>query len=380
VAFSVEVRPVIDRKGVRDFLSVPFALYADDPNWIAPLFLERSEHLDPKKNPFFLHAEAQLFVAYENGRPVGRISAQIDRLHLDRFADATGQFGFLEARNTAQDFDVLLRTAETWLDQRGMKRVQGPFSFSINDEMGLLISGFDRPPAVMMGHARPYYQTRIEALSYHKAKDVIAYDYDGLQPLRRSLQAMVEKVKASGELTVRPISKKRLDRDLPIIIGIFNDAWSENWGFVPMTNEEIAALGKNLKLLVAEGYIAIADYQGEPAAMAVTLPDINDWIKDLNGRLLPFGWAKLAYRLLGAPPKAVRMPLMGVLRKYHGTPQGAALAMAVIDAVRSYHLGKGTRRAELSWILEDNAPMRRLIEQLGATPYKTYRIYEKDLA
>ena len=380
MASSVEIRPVSDRKGIEDFLSVPFALYADDPNWIAPLFLERKEHLDPKKNPYFLHAEAQLFVAYDGGRPVGRVSAQIDKLHLERFADATGQFGFLEARDKSEDFALLLNTAETWLAGRGMKRVQGPFSFSINDEMGLLISGFDRPPVIMMGHARPYYQARLEARGYQKAKDVIAYDYDGLQPLRRSLQAMVEKVKASGELTVRPLSKKNLDRDLPIIIKIFNDAWSENWGFVPMTNEEIAALGKNLKFLVSEGYIAIADYQGEPAAMAVTLPDINDWIRDLNGRLLPFGWAKLAYRLFTAPPKAVRMPLMGVLRKHHGTPAGAALAMAVIDAVRSYHLGRGTKRAELSWILEDNAPMRRLIEQLGAKPYKTYRIYEKDLA
>ncbi|MBL8893766.1 MAG: dATP pyrophosphohydrolase [Rhizobiales bacterium] len=380
MAASVEIRPVSDSKGVHDFLNVPFAIYADDPNWIAPLFLERNEHLHPKKNPYFLHADAQLFVVYDAGRPVGRISAQIDKLHLGRFNDATGQFGFLEARDNPQDFAALLKAAETWLTDRGMKRVQGPFSFSINDEMGLLISGFDRPPVIMMGHARPYYQARIEALAYRKAKDVIAYDYDGLQPLRRSLQSMVDKVKASGELTVRPLSKRHLDRDLAIIIDIFNDAWSENWGFVPMTNEEIAALGKNLKFLVAEGYIAIADYQGEPAAMAVTLPDINDWVRGLNGNLLPFGWAKLAYRLFSAPPKAVRMPLMGVLRKHHGTPQGAALAMAVIDAVRSYHLARGTKRAELSWILEDNAPMRRLIEQLGATPYKTYRIYEKDLA
>ncbi|MBL8908702.1 MAG: dATP pyrophosphohydrolase [Rhizobiales bacterium] len=380
MAPSLEIRPVSDRKGIQDFLNVPFPLYAGDPNWIAPLFLERREHLDPGKNPYFLHAQAQLFVAHEDGRPVGRVSAQIDKLHLDRFADATGQFGFLEAPDNADVFGALLGAAEAWLRQRGMKRVQGPFSFSINDEMGLLISGFERPPAIMMGHARPYYQTRIEALGYAKAKDVIAYDYDGLQRLPRSLQAMVEKARASGELSVRPISKKHLDRDLPIIIGIFNDAWSENWGFVPMTNEEIAALGKILKFLVAEGYIAIADYHGEPAAMAVTLPDINDWIRDLNGRLLPFGWARLLYRLFSAPPKAVRMPLMGVLRKYHGTPQGAALAMAVIDAVRSYHLARGTRRAELSWILEDNVPMRRLIEQLGATPYKIYRIYEKDFA
>ena len=214
MASPVEIRPVSDRKGVQDFLSVPFALYADDPNWIAPLFLERNEHLDPEKNPYFLHAEAQLFVAYEAGRPVGRISAQIDKLHLERFADATGQFGFLEARDKAEDFALLLKTAESWLSERGMKRAQGPFSFSINDEMGLLIAGFERPPAIMMGHARPYYQAASKHSGYRKAKDVIAYDYDGLQPLRRSLQAMVEKAKSSGELSVRPLSKKHLDRDL----------------------------------------------------------------------------------------------------------------------------------------------------------------------
>jgi len=376
----VEIRPVSDRAGIDDFLSVPFAIYADDPNWIAPLFLERREHLDRRKNPYFLHADAQLFVAYDDGRPVGRISAQIDRLHLERFADATGQFGFLEARDRPEDFQALLQTASQWLAQRGMKRVQGPFSFSINDEMGLLVAGFDRPPVIMMGHARTYYQTRLEELNYRKAKDVIAYDYDGLRPLPRSLQAMVDKVKASGDLKIRNLSKKHLDRDLPTIIKIFNDAWSENWGFVPMTNEEIAALGKNLKFLVSEGYIAIAEYQGEPAAMAITLPDLNDWVKDLHGKLLPLGWAKLVYRLFATPPKAVRMPLMGVLRKHHGTPVGAALGMAVIDAVRSYHLTRGTKRAELSWILEDNHAMRRLIEQLGGVPYKTYRIYEKELA
>jgi GNAT superfamily N-acetyltransferase len=359
---ALEIRGVRDRSGIDDFLNVPFPIYAGDPNWIAPLFLERREHLNPRKNPYFLHADVQLFVAYRNGQPVGRISAQIDRLRLERYADATGQFGFIEAPDDQEVFGKLLRTAEEWLGERSMHAMEGPFSFSINEETGLLIEGFDRPPTIMMGHARPYYRDHLEALGLAKAKDVIAYDYDGLKPLPRSLQAMVDKVKRAGDLTTRPLSKKNLDRDLNTIIAIFNDAWSQNWGFVPMTAEEIAAL---------------ADYRGEPSAMAVSLPDINGWISDLNGRLMPFGWAKLAYRLFN-PPHAVRMPLMGVLRKHHGSPIGAALAMAVIDAVRSYHLGKGTKRAELSWILEDNLAMRRMIEQLGAVPYKTYRVFRKD--
>ncbi|MGE0008378.1 MAG: dATP pyrophosphohydrolase [Parvibaculaceae bacterium] len=361
------------------FLRVPRLVFARDPHWVVPLDLERREHLDPAKNPYFRHAEARLFVAYDGDRPVGRISAQVDRLRLEHHPDARGQFGFLDAVDDPRVFAGLLDAAEAWLRGKGLAALHGPFSFSINDEMGLLVSGFDTPPSMMMGHALPYYAGHLESRGYRKAKDVLAYDYDGSKPLPRAMQSMVDKVKAAGELTLRPLSKKHLDRDINIIIDIFNDAWSENWDFVPMTHEEIAALGKNLKMLVSDEYIAIASCRGEPAAMAVTLPNLNDWIRDLDGRLLPFGWAKLAWRLLARPPRSVRMPLMGVRRKFHGTPVGSALALAVIDAVRSYHLGRGTKHAELSWILEDNMPMRRMIQALGGIEYKTYRIYEKRL-
>jgi GNAT superfamily N-acetyltransferase len=245
--------------------------------------------------------------------------------------------------------------------------------------MGLLVEGFDAPPRMMMGHARPYYAAHLEALGFAKAKDVIAYDYDGRRPLPRAMQAMIDKAKASGEMRLRSFRKKELARDLAVIIDIFNDAWSENWGFVPITKSEIVALGNNLKLLVSEEYVAIAEYRGRPAAMAVSLPDINGWIKDLNGRLVPLGWAKLLPRLLLRRPAAVRIPLMGVRKEYHGRAIGSALAIATIDRVRSYHLSRGTHRAELSWILEDNMAMRRMIEALGGSPYKTYRIYERPI-
>lgn len=373
---------VVEAAGKRDkqaFLRVPHLVFANDPNWVAPLDLERTEHLDPRKNPYFQHADVALFVAYEDDRPIGRISAQLDRLRLEHHPDANGQFGFLDAVDDPLVFAALLAKAEGWLRDRGMKKAHGPFNFSINDEMGLLVSGFETPPSMMMGHALPYFARHIEAQGYGKAKDVFAYDYNGLKPLPRPMQAMIDKVKAAGDLEIRPLSKKNLDRDLAIIIDIFNDAWSGNWGFVPMTREEITALGKNLKMLVAEDYISIATYKGEPAAMAVSLPNLNEWIRDLDGKLLPLGWAKLAWRLLARPPRSVRMPLMGVKRSYHGTAVGSALALAVIDAVRSYHVGRGTRHAELSWILEDNMPMRRMIEAIGGVTYKTYRIYEKSL-
>jgi hypothetical protein len=376
-ASDVTVERVADAGGLQRFLEMPFAIYRDDPNWVPPLFFESRQHLDRIKNPYFLHADAELFLALRNGAPVGRISAQVDRLHVARHGGATGHFGFLEAIDDPVVFRALFDAAAAWLKERGMIRMQGPFSFSINDEMGLLIDGFGQPPRIMMGHARPYYARRLTELGFAKVKDVFAYDYDADRPLPRAMAAMVERAKTSGELEIRPLAKKHLKRDLKTIVGIFNDAWSENWGFVPMTEPEIQALGDTLKLLVGEDYIAIAFWRGEPAAMAVSLPDINHAIRDLGGRLLPFGWAKLLWRVFLRSPEAVRLPLMGVRKAYHGTTVGAALAVAVIDQVRKCHMKRGTRRAELSWILEDNLSMRRLIENLGGVAYKTYRVYER---
>lgn len=376
---NLTVREVRTASDKTDFVRVPHLVFAGDPNWVAPLDIERLEHLDPGKNPYFRHADVQLFVAYDGDRPVGRISAQHDRLRLEHHRDRYGQFGFLDAIDDERVFAALLGGAEGWLRERGLKATHGPFSFSINDEMGLLIKGFDTPPSMMMGHALPYYAGHLESQGYVKAKDVVAYDYEEVRPLPEMLRAVIEKVKARGNLVVRPLSKKNLDRDLAIIIDIFNDAWSQNWGFVPMTREEITALGKNLKMLVSEEYISIASYDGEPAAMCVTLPNLNDWIKDLNGRLLPLGWAKLGWRLMMTAPRSVRLPLMGVRRRYHRSVLGSALTLAVIDSVRAYHLSRGTLRAELSWVLEDNLPMRRIIESNGGIAYKTYRIYEKTL-
>jgi hypothetical protein len=377
---KLRIDAISGKSGIDDFLKVPFEVYKGDRHWVPPLFLERKEHLDPKKNPYFKHAEAQLFVAYLDGRPVGRISAQIDQLHLDRYKDATGQFGFLDAVDDADVFGKLFNAAETWLKQRSLARVLGPFSFSINDESGLLIDGFDRSPNMMMGHALPYAARHVEQSGYRKAKDLLAYEIAGENKLLPLLDRAARRAQAGSKITVRPLNKKKLKDELAIIMRIFNDAWSDNWGFVPFTADEIRVLGNNLKILVSGGYIAIAEYQGEAAAMAVTLPNLNEWVHDLNGKLLPFGWAKLAYRLMASTHTSVRLPLMGVLKKYHGTPAGSLLAMNVIEAVRRFHASKGVTRGELSWILEDNQAMRSIIEASGAKAYKTYRVYEKSLA
>lgn len=373
----ISVRPVSGKADLKAFLDLPFGLYRQDPHWVAPLYLERLEHLDPRKNPYFRHAEVALFLAFRGERPVGRITAQACRLRAERFADGTGQFGFLEAEDDPAVFAALFEAASSWLAARGMSRMQGPFNFSINDEMGLLVEGFNTPPSMMMGHALPYYATRLEELGFTKAKDVIAYDFEDPGHIPRTLKAAYDRALANPDIRVRPLDKKRLMRELEIIVAIANDAWSENWGFVPWTQEEMTALGNNLKLLVTGDYIAIAEYKGEPAAMAVSLPNINDWIRGLDGRLLPFGWAKLAWNLMARPPRSVRMPLMGVRKAFHGTAMGGVLGMAALARVRSYHVSRGTMRGELSWILEDNMRMRRMIETFGGKAYKTYRIYEK---
>jgi hypothetical protein len=377
---TVSVRPVRGKEDLMAFLDVPFAIYAGDPNWVAPLYVERLEHLDPKKNPYFRHAEVELFLAFRGDRPVGRISAQLCKLRTELYQDGVGQFGFLEGENDPEVFGALLEAAATWLKQRGATAMQGPFSFSINDETGLLIDGFDTPPSVMMGHARPYYAERLEEAGFAKAKDVIAYDLFAEREVPRALQSAYEKAMGDRDVTLRPLDKKQLLKEMRTVVSIANDAWSDNWGFVPWTEEEMTALANNLKTLVTGDYIAIAEYKGEPAAMAITLPNINEWISGLHGKLLPFGWAKLGWSLFTKPPKAVRMPLMGLRRKYHGTAAGAVLGMAVIARVRNFHVARGTTRGEASWILEDNMPMRRMIESFGGRPYKTYRVYEKSIA
>lgn len=377
---SVIVRPVRSKADLKAFLDVPFSLYRDDPNWVAPLYVERLDHLDRRKNPYFQHADVEFFLALRDGRPAGRISAQLCQLRSARYQDGVGQFGMLEAEDDAEVMAALVDAAGAWLRQRGARHIQGPFNLSINDESGLLIHGFDTPPSIMMGHARTYYATRLEALGFHKAKDLIAYEFTDTGTLPRTVALATAKARSDSDIRIRPLNKKRLGAEIDIIIDIVNDAWSGNWGFVPWTDAEMKALGNNLRMLVNDDYIAIAEYRGEPAAMAASLPNVNEWLAGLNGRLLPFGWARLAWKLFASPPQSIRVPLMGVRRKYHGSALGAALGMAAIVQVRDYHTRRGTRRAELSWILEDNRPMRNMIETFGGKPYKTYRIYEKTLA
>jgi len=373
---SLQVVKVESKSDLKEFIRLPWSLYKDDPNWIPPLILERRMQLSPK-NPYFEHAKFCSWITYRKGKPVGRISAQIDRLHIDRYQDATGFFGMLEAEDDSLTFRALLGTAESWLRNQGMQRISGPFNLSINQELGLLVDGFDTPPSLMMGHARPYYADRIEKDGYQKEKDLLAYIINADSKMTAAAKRIT--ARAKDRIHIRRLQKSDFVNELEIIRNIFNDAWSQNWGFIPWTEAEFEHLGKDLKMLADEELVKIAEADGKPAAFIVLLPNINEIIQDLNGRLLPFGWLKLLWRLKVKYPNSARIPLMGVRSQYHDSLMGAALAFGVIADVQQPVLKRGIKEIELSWILEDNKGMRNVIESINGRVYKTYRIYSKKL-
>jgi hypothetical protein len=372
----LRVVAVEGRRELRQFIRLPWSIYEDDPVWVPPLLLERSEHLS-KRNPFFEHAKCKFWLAYRGERPVGRISAQVDQLHLQRYGDSTGFFGFLEAEDNPETFQVLMDTAEKWLSSQGMRRVLGPFNLSINQECGLLVEGFYTSPMFMMGHACPYYSARVEENGYRKEKDLLAYCVDVDFELTKSMRAVIKR--AARRVSIRSLRRKHYSEELEILQDIFEDAWSENWGFVPFTKAEFRHLGQNLKYLVHDEYVQIAEVDGSPDAMIIGVPNVNEVIKDLNGRLLPFGWLKLLWRLKVARPKTARVPLMGVRKCHHNSLLGAALAVMVVERVRRLGVKYGAKEVELSWILEDNRGMRNILESIGGVVYKRYRIFGKDL-
>ncbi|MFT5699939.1 MAG: hypothetical protein ACI8ZB_002809 [Desulforhopalus sp.] len=367
----------VENRQTRDtFIRLPWALYKDDPLWIPPLLLERRMHLSPK-NPYFEHATCCFWIALRDGKPVGRISAQVDQLYLDNYQDDTGFWGMLEAEDNTETFRELLTTAESWLRDQGMKRAQGPFNLSINQECGMLVDGFDTPPSMMMGHALPYYADYIEQCDYHKEKDLLAYISDGdVEP--SATRKMIVK-KTQKRIHTRSLDKSNFDKELDTIFTIFNDAWAQNWGFVPFTPNEFSHLAKDLKLLIKEEFVSIAYVDDIPAAFIIMLPNLNEAIQDLNGALFPAGWLKMLWRLKVKSPQSGRILLMGVLSKYHESLLGAALAYRVIGDIQEAAIKYGIKKVELSWVLEDNVGMRNIIKDGGAREYKTYRIYGKEI-
>jgi GNAT superfamily N-acetyltransferase len=375
----VTLQPVRSRAELDRFIRLPMRLNASDPAWISPLISDRQAALSPKGNPFFAHAEVALWLAVRGGVDVGRISAQIDALSPPDPAGLAGAFGLIAAEDDAEVFAALLAAAEAWLKERGVAVARGPFNLSINEEVGLLIDGFDTPPMLMMGHDPPYAARQVEAQGYRKAKDVYAYAGDVSDHRSQAMLDRAIRNPAPG-VTFRMLDLSRYEAEVATLTEILNDAWRDNWGFTPTTAAETAHLAKAMRPIVDRRLIWFADIDGETAGVLVVLPNVNEAIADLDGRLLPLGWAKLLWRLKVRGLKTLRVPLMGVRRAHARTTRGRMLPFQLIASAAREARALGYERFEFSWILEDNLAMRRICETLGGGPYKTYRIFEKALA
>lgn len=375
---DINIRTVFTKQDLRDFVEVPNRLYADDPHYRVQLMMERLEHLDVKKNPYFKHATHQFFIAYQNDEPVGRISAQIDDLAQKDKTPRLGHFGFVDARD-ASILQALLDKAEDWLRQQKVKTITGPYSLSINDEAGLLVEGFDSAPYMMMNYAPHWVGDALEAHGYRQAKDLLAFHMRTNQDIPAAGRRIANKAAEHPEVSLRTLDKKHMKRDLDIVLKIFNEAWAENWGFVQMTADEIAYTARSMKPLIQPDLVWIAEIENEPTAMIVALPNLNEALDGLGGRLFPFGWLKLLWRLKVKKMKTARILLMGVRKDQHNGFLGGALAVTVMERLHASLYANGYKDTELSWVLDDNAPMIRLIKGSGARFSKRYRIYQKDL-
>ena len=376
----LRIEPIeLVKNGRKAFVDFAWEVYKDDPAWVPPLKDEVHGLLNPKKNPWFGHARAQYWLAFRGEKVVGRISAQVDDLVLEHMGAGTGQWGMFEALDGEAGAE-LIATAETWLRQHGMTRALGPFSLSIWDEPGLEIEGFAEPPTAMMGHHRPEYQGWVEAAGYKKAKDLVTYTLD----ISNWSDPLIDRLIAAGErnprIRIRMVDKSRFDEEARLILNLLNDAWSNNWGYVPLTEAEIAYAGKKLRPIIFKELVRIAEVDGEPVAFMLTIPDINELMKDLNGELFPFHWIKLLWRLRKPRTRRLRVPLMGVAKKLHGSRLASQLAFMMIEFTRRDAISKfGATHGEFGWILEDNKGMLSIAQLPGAFINHRYRIYEKAL-
>lgn len=382
---DLSIDPVTSRRDRTAFIELAYRLNADDPNWVAPLRMDVRELLDEKKNPFFEHARMQLFLARRGGRVVGRISAHIDFLQHtlppeQGMGPGVGNWGLFEAEDEAAAA-ALIDAAEDWLRAQGMSRVLAPLSLSIWDEPGLLVKGHDHPPTVLMGHHPPRYQAWIEARGYTTAKTLYTYDLKidgGLPPL---IERIVQSGERNARITIREADTSKVKEEADRLFTILNDAWSGNWGFVPITQSEIAYISKKMRPLVRPELLRFAEVDGEPVAFMLTFPDMNEAIRGFRGKLLPFNWIRLLAWLRKPRASRMRVPLMGVIKRLQSSRLASQLAFMMIEytrrsAVPDYH-GK---TAEIGWILEDNQGMVAIADAIGSTINREYRIYGKPLA
>lgn len=381
---AVTVTPVTTKRERGAFIDLAYRLNADDPNWVAPLRPDVAELLDPRKNPFFDHAEVQLFLARRGDRLTGRISAHFDRLAWtlppeQGMGPGTGNWGMFEAEDE-ESAAVLIAAAEDWLRGKGMTRVLAPISLSIWDEPGLLVKGHDHPPTILMGHHSPRYQPWIEARGYDVAKQLLTYGVD----VDKGFPPLINRIVASGEknprIRIRQADRSRFAEEAALVFSILNDAWSQNWGFVPITDREIQYVSKKMKPLIREDLLLIAEVEGEPVAFMLTFPDMNRVIKPFGGKLFPFNFLKLLRWIRNPRTDNMRVPLMGVVKKLQSSRLASQLAFMMIEYIRRTAVSElGAKTAEIGWILDDNQGMIAIADAIESKPTRQYNIYGKPL-
>lgn len=381
---KIEITPVASKRERREFVDLAYRLNASERNWVPPLKMEAIELVTPGKNPFFAHADVELMLARENGRIVGRISAHIDHLALAQppeqgMGPGTGNWGLLEAEDE-EVAHLLIARAEEWLRAKGMTRVLAPLSLSIWEEPGQLVRGHENPPTIMMGHQPERYVGWIESAGYSRAKSLYTYDLPILEGFPPLIQRIIAAGQKNDRIRIRNVDKSRFDEEARLILGILNDAWSDNWGFVPFTEAEIAYAGKKFKPVVFEDLIMIAEYDGEPVAFMMTLPNLNEAIAPLKGSLFPFGWAKLLLWLRRPTVRTMRVPLMGVKKRLQSSRMASQLAFMMIEQIRLNAITRyGAQRGEIGWILEDNQGMIAIADAIDSHVNREYVIYDKVL-
>ncbi len=374
---TLEIRETRVGGELKDFLDVVDYIYRDDPQYVRPLDMEVKDRLS-RKNPFFEHAEATIFTAHRNNFCVGRITAQIDHGHLAVHQDDAGFFGFFDTIDDQEVASALLERATGWLADRGMKVARGPVSLSLWDEAGCLIDGFDMPPMIMMTHHRPYQGKLIEGAGFHLARTLNAWRYE-VGNVKRRVRKAYEDVEAMPEVSARTINMNNIAGDTRIVMDIFNDAWKDNYGFVPYTEAELDKLAKDLKLILRPEITCLLFVEGEPAAVAIAVPNLNEVIADFHGKLFPMGLPKLIYRMKVRRPETARLMILGIGKKFRQQRKYAGLSLYMYARLNDAGERLGIRWGELSWTDEANAAVNAGIRMMGGTVYKKYGIFEREL-
>ena len=382
MATPIEIVEAKDAAAVKQFIELPYELYRGDPTWRPPLRFLEKDKFHPNKNPGLGHLKVAFWLAKSGNKIVGRCASIINRFHLEKYNDSQGHFGFLDTNKAYPDAQpALLKTAEDWLRAKGMKEICGPFNFSVNEECGMLVEGFDTPQYMLMPHGRPDYPVAMEKLGYEKAMDTVAYlgnTVDGY-PRPKIVPTMVNYVERSEKLSVRPMRKGKFEEEIALAMDIFNDAWGNNWNYVPFSDAQVQHMAKDLSFVIQPDGFWFGEVDGVAKGFILMLPNINEAARDLDGRLFPFGWAKFLWRLKVSKVRSARIPLNGIRQDIQKTRTGTALMLTLHETCYAAMRPHKVHDVEMGWVLETNKDVQNMIELSSAKIYKRYRFYKKRL-